>query len=157
MTLKAEESYRYDYWFTAVGIYRITILPWRYGIITAIGVYLVLAIADGYLGIPPLIYLILLFAGVIGVPSVLMRRSASNARTSLGPNPSGDVLEKQKGSRKITWDEIKSISLTRKHNLRILVGVHAYRGTFKSEDYEPLKSFLASKIGERLQIREGTI
>jgi hypothetical protein len=55
MTLKAEEAYRYDYWFTADGIYRIVILPWRYGIITAIGAYLVLAIADGFLGIPPLI------------------------------------------------------------------------------------------------------
>lgn len=102
-----------------------------------------------------LIWLIFVFAPYI-LAYFLLKRSAKNMRIRHGSPPSREVLQNQKISSRIAWEEIKTVSLIRRKSLRISVGIHVYRATIKKQDYEPLKTFLLSKIGERLSAREGT-
>ena len=49
MTLKAEESYGYDYWFTPEAIYRVTIISYPFVFALFIGVYLLVGVATLFL------------------------------------------------------------------------------------------------------------
>jgi len=152
-TLKAEESYRYDYWFTPSAIYRVTIISYAFVFVDFVGAYVLVSVANQFL---PFALWVISFVAAFAFAYLALKRMASNKRRALGSPPPKEILENQKKAKKILWEEIKAISLTRKRNIRILVGIHAYRGSIKPQDYETLKAFLSSKIGVRLQIREGT-
>jgi len=154
-TLKAEESYGYDYWFTPEAIYRVTIISYPFVFVLFIGAILLSSVVNQFLPLPFPPGLISLVAAFV-LAYLVLKRMARSKRIAMGSPPSKEVLENQKNAKKIPWEEIKVISLTRKRNIRILVGIHAYRGSIKPQDYESLKAFLTSKIGVRLQIREGT-
>jgi hypothetical protein len=151
-TLKAEESYRYDYWFTPEAIYRIPIISHALTFVPFIGAYLLLGAAALFL---PLSVWIVLFFAAFALAYLALRRMASDKRRAISALPSREILDHQKKVDKIPWEEIKTITLTKKSNVRISVGIHTYRGSIKPRDYESSKAFLSSKMGDRLQIREG--
>jgi hypothetical protein len=150
-TLKAEESYRYDYWFAPEAIYRIPIISYFFVFVPFIAAYLLLGVTAYFL--PSAIWIVLFFAAFALAYLVLMRM-ASDKRRAIGSPPSKEILDAQKKVKKIPWEEIKAISLTRRRKVIISVGIHAYRGSIKPQDYESLKVFLSSKLGDKLQIRE---
>jgi len=153
ITLKAEESYRYDYWFTPEAIYRVPIISYAFVLVPFIVAYLLVGLAAQFL--PGTLWFVL-FVAAFGLAYLVLKQMARSKRKAMGSSPSKETLDHHKRAKKIPWEEIKAIYLTRKRNIRISVGIHTYRGSIKPQDYESLKAWMSSKIGEKLQIREGT-
>jgi hypothetical protein len=152
---KAEESYRYDYWFTPEGIYRVPIIS--YG--TALAPFIIAYLLVGLFGqlIPTTLAALWLGLFILAFAAAYfgLVMMATRKRKKICPSPSKEFFEAQK-TRKISWEEIKSVSITRKRNVAVSVGIHRYRSNVKPADYDLLKGMLSSEIGARLQIREGT-
>ncbi len=152
--LRAEESYRYDYWFAPDAVYRVKVIPYAFVLLSFVGAYI------GLGALAQVLPSNLWFVGLLAVFVMLhfmFKRIANNKRKATGVSPSKEILENQKVARKIPWEEIKGINLTRKRNVRISVGNHMYKARINKHDYEPLKAFLLAKIGDRLNAREGAL
>jgi hypothetical protein len=134
------------------GIYRVRIITNRLAFLSFLGLYAAAGLAAFIL--PPVIWFIFAAAIVYGFAFFGLRWLGERRRRAIGVPPSPEILENQKQTTKIVWDDVKSVSLLKRRNLRMYAGVRAYRASFRSEDYEELKSFLASKIGDRLSAVE---
>ncbi len=150
--LKAEENYYYDYWFTPDAVYRVRIIPYGLVLLANLGAAAAVVLLARVL--PPIL-LPVPFA-IFALPYFGLKRMAKKKRRLRGSFQAGRIPENHEMSRKIRWEEIKSVSLIRRRYLRISAGIHTYRGTIKNQDYEPLKNFLLSKIGDGLKVREET-
>ena len=138
-------------------VYKVTIVSYRLTLLAFLGAYLAYGIFatifEAFL--PPVVLLVVFFVMFV-VAYLWLKWVAINRRgTILSSLP--QVLADQRKSTKIRWDDIKSISLIRRRNARISVGLHVYRATIRESDYESLNGLLLTKIGDRLAVREGAL
>jgi hypothetical protein len=156
--IKAEDSWRSDYWFSDQGIYRIAFRTNLFVFLIPIATFVVLR----YLVLlgPQTSWIVFPFFGIMVVgwfvlPYYILMSSTNKKRKSIGPNSSVDDMATRMGCTKISWEDVKGVNLVRRRTIRIFVGVRAYKAQVKREDYDALKDFLKIKLGDRLRIREG--
>ena len=155
-----------DYWFTDDAIYRVAFklktsllfLVFFIPVLTIVVLRFLISFVPANL--PPsgqvivIPFLAILFLGWLVIPRYLLARSASASRRAIGV-PSKEALKSLEGSTEIRWEQVKSLSITRRKAVRIVTGLRTFKATMEPRDYGILKPLLQEKLGDRLKVREG--
>ena len=150
-------GFLHDYWFTPSGIFKIEVVSKRRISIVFLGCYLT-GYAAYTLAQPDILTVApLLILWIMGMPFVLLVLLGRRKRKRLGSIGPQTTLENERSTKKIPWEQVNGVTLIRKRSIRISSGIHVYRATVASQDYDALRVLIESKIGEKLGVREGVL
>ena len=153
---------RYDFWFADEGLYRVEFLR-RSALELSSGLpFLALLVLDGLVpssddpsGLVRVVLLLFAVASTALVPFLLAHWKRRLFRMSFAE------VKVAEETKKIPWDEVKSITLTRQTSLRFEMGkgiiTQAFRAKIRQDDAERLRGLLQSRVGERFKVREGVL